>query len=61
MLFESMIESTAQRVDLDSLCNITFHCGLWYLATKNTCYAWDGKMNGSSWLAMMWESLQAKI
>jgi hypothetical protein len=55
-----MIESTAQRIDLDSLCNTTFQCGLWSSATKTICYDWDGKMNGSSWFAMMWWKFASK-
>jgi hypothetical protein len=64
MLFDLIIESIARRIDQTSLCIKTFHCGFWSSSTKkkkkNTCWAWDRKINVSSYFAMMYQKLASK-
>ncbi len=54
MLFNSIIESKLLNESIEIFYAIRFSIvDFSYHPLKKTCWAWDGKINGSSWFAMM--------
>jgi hypothetical protein len=54
MPFELEKLSIVMRDDQGSLWTTTFQFDIYFSSKKNTCWAWVGKINGSSSLTIMY-------